>query len=206
MGGAAEGIKQVWLVCHGYGQLAERFIRRFSVIDDGTRLIIAPEGLSRFYISRRSGPHSPEERVGASWMTREDRDSEIGDQVTYLDRVTAKVFGEIDRSRVRFVALGFSQGVAAVCRWASASESPPDEIIAWAGEIPRDLLEARTRDRLARAKLTVVVGTHDPIADPARTKAHKIELDAAGVRYRFIHFDGGHEIDGQVLREIAPGM
>ncbi|HUR91296.1 MAG TPA: hypothetical protein VMY38_01335, partial [Gemmatimonadaceae bacterium] len=82
---------EVWLVCHGYGQLAERFISRFSVIDDGKRMIVAPEGLSRFYLSSSSGGYSASDKVGASWMTREGRDAEIVDQVRYLELVCERV-------------------------------------------------------------------------------------------------------------------
>ncbi len=57
--------RELWFVCHGYGQLAERFLRQFAPLDDGTRLIVAPEALSRFYLDpipqRRNDP-SP--RIG----------------------------------------------------------------------------------------------------------------------------------------------
>src|ERR671913_1620 len=72
--------RELWIVCHGYGQLASRFVSQFAALDDGTRLIVAPEALSRFYldpIPKRRNEASP--RVGASWMTREDRESEIAD-------------------------------------------------------------------------------------------------------------------------------
>nr|MDQ3081512.1 hypothetical protein [Gemmatimonadota bacterium] len=115
MGPEGRAVDQVWLVCHGYGQLASRFIRRFSAIDDGSRLIVAPEALSRFYVLGGSVPHAIDEKVGASWMTRESRDSEIEDQVTYLDRVCERVLAGRDRAKVRLVAFGFSQGAAVVC-------------------------------------------------------------------------------------------
>src|SRR5439155_683249 len=99
---------EVGFACHGYGQLAARFLEKLRVLDDGTRYLVAPEGLSRFYLSE-----SPtERRVGASWMTREDRLAEIADYVQYLDAVYQEVFGLLDRSQVTVHALGFSQGVA----------------------------------------------------------------------------------------------
>src|SRR5512140_2894757 len=70
--------RELWFVCHGYGQLGARFVEQFASLDDGTRLIVAPEALSRFYldsIPERRNQQSP--RVGASWMTREDRLAEI---------------------------------------------------------------------------------------------------------------------------------
>ena len=48
--GASEQPSELWFACHGYGQLASTFIRDLSPLDDGTRLIVAPEALSRFYV------------------------------------------------------------------------------------------------------------------------------------------------------------
>src|SRR5258705_7905505 len=88
--------REVWFVLHGYGQLAARFLSRFEPLDDGGRLIVAPEALSRFYLTEDSA----ERRVGASWMTREDRLTEIEDYVQYLEAVYADVFPLVDPSLV----------------------------------------------------------------------------------------------------------
>src|SRR5688500_9204944 len=66
-------VAEVWIVCHGFAQLAGRFMRHFTAIDDGTRLIVAPEALNRFYVEAVPGVHGPDSKVGATWMTREDR-------------------------------------------------------------------------------------------------------------------------------------
>src|SRR2546430_248789 len=110
--------RELWFVCHGYGQLAGRFIQQFAPIDDGTRLIVAPEALSRFYLdplSERRHQRSP--RVGATWMTREDRHAEIADYVSYLDLLSAEVKHHLAGASPRIVFLGFSQGTATVSRW-----------------------------------------------------------------------------------------
>src|SRR5881396_3950063 len=87
LGERSAAVEEVWFACHGYGQLGARFLEKLRVLDDGTRYLVAPEGLSRFYLSE-----SPtERRVGASWMTREDRLAEIEDYVRYLDAVYAVV-------------------------------------------------------------------------------------------------------------------
>src|SRR5213592_1979241 len=84
LGTSSGEVGEVWFACHGYGQLAARFLEKLRVLDDGRRYLVAPEGLSRFYLSE-----SPtERRVGASWMTREDRLAEIEDYVRYLDAVS----------------------------------------------------------------------------------------------------------------------
>ena len=44
-----DSASEIWFVLHGYGQLAARFADHFAALDDGTRLIVAPEGLSQRY-------------------------------------------------------------------------------------------------------------------------------------------------------------
>lgn len=193
---------EVWLACHGYGQLASRFIRRFGVIDNGRRLIVAPEALSRFYLTGGTGPHSDGDKVGASWMTREGRDAEILDQVTYLDLVRERLLGG-KASRARWIGFGFSQGAAVICRWAARAANPPGHLILWGSGVPADLLQGEGKAGLARAALTIVVGAQDPIADRGRIEAHKGELDAAGIAYRFVSYEGGHDVDGPTLAGLA---
>src|SRR5438046_7182386 len=81
LGNSSRGVAEVWFACHGYGQLAARFLEKLRVLDDGRRYLVAPEGLSRFYLSESPA----ERRVGASWMPREDRLAEIDGSVPYLD-------------------------------------------------------------------------------------------------------------------------
>ena len=206
LGADASLADELWLVCHGYGQLASRFIRRFGVLDNGRRLIVAPEALSRFYLSGGTGPHTDEDKVGASWMTREDRDAEIADQVTFLDLVRERVLGGSERAGVRVVALGFSQGAATVCRWAARTATPPRDVVLWGSGVPADLLDGDGRRGLARATLTLVIGNSDPIANGNRVGIHRDQLDAAGLPYRFVSYEGGHDIHGETLAELAAGL
>src|SRR5438270_687393 len=50
LGDASGELEEVWIVCHGMGQLGAYFIKNFIPIDNGRRLIVAPEALSRFYL------------------------------------------------------------------------------------------------------------------------------------------------------------
>lgn len=76
MGSFDADLTEVWIVCHGHAQLARRFLSRFLPLERDDRLFIAPEALSRFYLSPpQSWPHAPDTPVGASWMTAEDREA-----------------------------------------------------------------------------------------------------------------------------------
>lgn len=187
--------REVWFVCHGYGQLAHRFIRQFASLDDGTRLIVAPEALSRFYLDpipqRRRDP-SP--RIGASWMTREDRESEIADYVSYLERLAEEIRHALTGAAPRIVVLGFSQGTATVCRWLAASTMRADQLVLWGGGIPPELDLAAWADRLHGAAITLVAGDHDEMAPPAAMATEAERLSASGVAFTMHRYDGGHEI------------
>ena len=124
LGSAGPSLREIWLVCHGYRQLAGRFLRRFSDLDDGTRLIVAPEGLSRFYLHDSEGSHGKEVPIGATWMTREDRENEITDYVGLLDAVVDEVSEESGGQITRLTVLGFSQGAHTACRWVAAGRPP----------------------------------------------------------------------------------
>ena len=181
----------VWFVCHGYGQLAARFLERFRGIEAERRCIVAPEGLSRFYLTENPG----ERRVGASWMTREDRLHEIDDYVRYLDTL----YGALAITRANVTALGFSQGTATACRWAALGASRVDRLILWGGEVPPDL----DLQRLRVPRLELVYGTRDQFFTPKIVAANEARLREYRINYELISFDGAHEIDATTLSRVA---
>src|SRR5258708_24501044 len=78
MGSLEAELTEVWIVCHGHGQLARRFLSRFLPLERPDRLFIAPEALSRYYLSPpQGGPHPADAPVGASSMTGADRDHDM---------------------------------------------------------------------------------------------------------------------------------
>ena len=193
--------EQVWFGCHGYGQLAARFLEKLRVLDDGRRYIVAPEGLSRFYLSESA----TERRVGATWMTREDRLAEIDDYVRYLDAVYADVFASIDRARVTVHALGFSQGTSTVSRWAAMGKAQIDRLTLWGGEFPPDLdLHVETFvGRLRGVELALVYGRSDEYITPKVIQTITARLRQYGIRFDEIPFDGGHELNDAILRRLG---
>ena len=197
------GLREVWFVCHGHGQLAARFIRHFAPLADPARLIVAPEALSRFYLDPVSSGPAADRRVGATWMTREDRLSEVNDYVGYLDALHTHVFRQVNRSAVRLHALGFSQGAATVCRWVCDGHASPDDVTLWAGVVPPDLDLVAEGAALRAARLSLVVGSRDEFATPDAVARQEERLRAAGIAFRTTVFDGGHTLDPAVLRTLA---
>ena len=78
----------VWLCMHGYGQQAKYFAAKTKALDDGKNLIIVVEAMNRFYLSGYNG------RVGATWMTSDDREVDIADNHRYLDLLLQTVISD----------------------------------------------------------------------------------------------------------------
>jgi predicted esterase len=199
--------RELWVVVHGYGQLARRFIESFTPLDDGTRLVMAPEALSRFYLDpiaeRRT--HA-EPRVGATWMTREDREAEIADYVAYLEQLTWETRRHLAGAGPRIVVLGFSQGTATVCRWLASSELRADQLVLWAGGIPPELDVAKWSTRLHGASLTLVAGESDEMVPASAVVSEGERLSAAGVAFTLLRHPSGHRVEADALLRLAGGF
>lgn len=196
--------RDVWFVCHGYGQLAAEFMAEFEPLAAPDRLIVAPEALSRFYPGDANGRHGRDARIAASWMTREDRLSEIDDYVAYLDGLAEQVLSACpDSARLR--VLGFSQGASTACRWVARGKRKPAELIVWAGEMTFDLDDAPLAERLQGVGVHLVGGLRDRVVPSAIIDKQRDRLRRAGVDATVHHFDGGHRLDRQILADLADG-
>lgn len=197
LGPFSQEARDVWITCHGYRQLAADFIRPFTVLDNGHRLIVAPEGLSRFYY--RDSPRA----VGASWMTREDRLREIDDYVGYLDRLHDTIFERVDRATARLRVLGFSQGAATVTRWLSRTDRRVDDLILWGGLFAPEIVTPEGLRPFGRCRITIVVGEDDTLVHDPDITENRERLAGAGVEASVIRFRGGHRLSRQVLVALA---
>ena len=216
--GDASSAGEIWFVLHGYGQLAERFIRRFASlpgVEAGRRAVVAPEGLSRFYVDDDGGEHRPDARVGATWMTRADREHEIRDYVEYLDRLAVAVLDPGDAGPEapdaapiagarRLRVLGFSQGAATASRWVTYGRIRPAELILWSGGLAADLDMGQAREALRDVRVRIVVGDGDPWARE-RAGGSRRRLDEVGLEADVIGFPGGHTLPVEVLAAHWPG-
>lgn len=183
-----------WIVLHGYGQRAERFLQRFQCIAGDERTVVAPEGLSRYYLDGGF------DRVGASWMTRDDRELEIRDTVDWLDALVAHLDAR-DGAPARTVVLGFSQGSHTAGRWAVLGATRIDRLICWCAGLPHDIEAAR----YAGAPYTIefVLGRRDEIVRPEIVTRELDRAREAHIDFTVTEFDGGHTVDASVLREVA---
>jgi predicted esterase len=199
LGGEA-AVRELWVVLHGFGQLARKFINDFAPAASPRRLVVAPEALSRYYTDHAS------RKVGATWMTSEDRLAEIADYVRYLDLLVEELRHGMANRVERLEVHGFSQGAATACRWVAMGRHQPDRLVLWGGGVPQDLDLVAHGERLSRARLTVLIGDHDEFVSEEAVADQAARLQAGGVSFDLQRFSGGHVVSPTSLAAmIGPG-
>ncbi|UZD21219.1 alpha/beta hydrolase [Algoriphagus halophytocola] len=187
--------KEVWLVLHGYGQLAEFFLRKFQPHDSSERLFIAPEGTNYNYLNGFSG------RVGANWMTRHEREVAIANNHVLLDSLMEKYlsgFASLPKVKV----LGFSQGAATATRWASQWSGSIVQLILWAGGFAEDMKLDLAREKFGKTKILMVMGDQDEFVTDQAILAQQKMLFKLGKTAEELSYSGGHQIDSELLSKI----
>jgi predicted esterase len=190
--------KAVWFVLHGYGQLAQYFLPKFKSLTEHNVCIIAPEGLSHYYLENASSrSKTGNTRVGASWMTRENRLTDIENYLTYLNSVFHHETG--NNKNLDITLLGFSQGAATASRWALSDSIYFRRLILWAGILPADMDFEKGKHLFKEKEVTIVYGKDDPFLNEShygemKTLSEKLEITPN----QFV-FDGTHEIHEATL-------
>jgi predicted esterase len=168
--------------CHGYAENADEMMERLHAIPaDASWTRVSIQALHRFYRGRS-------QTTVASWMTRQDRDLLIADNVAYVDEAMAATAGA--RSIERLVFCGFSQGVAMAFRAGLLGARKADAILALGGDVPPELL-ADTGIEFPRVLLAR--GARDEWYSGEKMGSDEASLEARGARVDTVVFDGAHE-------------
>ena len=196
-GELAASTRHVWIICHGYGQLAKHFLRRFDVLDPLNHYVIAPEGLSHFYLG------DDYKSIGASWMTRENRLDEIHNQSQYLNSVFQQELAEIDPTQIKVNLLGFSQGTSTIVRWAVHQHITFDRMILWAGAFPPEIGAGAFAYLDAAPDIWMVYGDQDHfINEEAFQKQQNLVHMAFSQEINVLKFEGKHEVPREIIQQL----
>ena len=141
---------------------------------------VSIQGLHRFYTRANA--------VIASWMTKEDRELAIADNIAYVSKVLAAVADEYGITRP-LVYAGFSQGVAMTYRAAAFAQRPCDGVIALAADVPPDVAPLAA----SLSKVLIGRGSKDEWYTAEKAAKDRDVLTQAGVTVVEHVFEGGHE-------------
>ena len=200
IGKCSKKINNVWIVLHGYGMLSEYFVKKFECIINETTLVIAPEATNRFYLGNNYN------RVGASWMTKLDREQEISDNILFLDKLFSIIKKEIGHDNFKLNTLGFSQGGPALVRWLMSNKLNTNSLILWGSDIPKDSLVTENKSRWNSIKLKIVIGKNDEYINEEKKQEFVEIVKSYGLKYELIEYEGSHKIVEEELKKIANSL
>lgn len=182
-----------WFVgFHGYAQNAEIMLEMMSRVPGADEWLLASvQALHPFY--------NRADQVVANWMTRQDREYAIADNIGYADAVMAELAREFGAPRA-LVCTGFSQGVAMAYRAGVRGSRRADAIFAVAGDVPPELLGCEAPQW---PRVRIVTGSGDDWYTPAVMVKDVSALEAAGATVKSSVFEGGHEWTNEVNEAAA---
>lgn len=191
--GGTESVERLYVCTHGYAMNAKYFIKKLESLGNETTAVIAPEGLNRFYIQGSGG------RVGASWMTKEDRLIDIADNIKYLEECVRHAGAS---RNTKITAFGFSQGFHTLIRWAVKSRFNIERVTAWGSHFPDDVLTEENKSFLSGKQIDIVLGEEDEYVTKEKLNVHLHELKKYGISPRLTTYAGTHKIYPEVLNRL----
>ncbi len=194
LGELTDSTREIVFVFHGYAQLAKDFIQDFEEIQSDSRLIIAPEGLNKFYVKGFYG------KIGASWMTKEDRDNEINDYLTFLDNIYSVITDKMNKE-IKIKLFGFSQGCATAVRWFVNSDLQNSELILWGSSIPPDIDFQKLKNKLPRP-VKIVIGDEDEFISKERLSQEIEKLNKEEIPFELKKYPGKHNVQPGLLTQL----
>jgi predicted esterase len=185
---------------HGYRENAAIHMGVLERIPDTDGwLLVAVQGLHRFY--------SKGSAVVASWMTREDRELAIADNVAYIRRVVDAVRAAHPVGNA-LVFAGFSQGTAMAFR--AAAHIQAEGLIVVGGDVPSDVAAGSS---VSLPPVLCTRGSRDELYTADFHARDIATLMRLGIPVESLTFDGGHEwtpellaAAGRTLARFAPAI
>lgn len=179
--------KEIWFLFHGYGQLAEFFLKKFKSLFSEERLFVVPEATNYGYLQGFNG------RVGANWMTKHERELAIHNNHQYLNGLLDNISEEYDELP-KVNVLGFSQGAATASRWLGQVNIPISKLILWGGGFAHDLSIDMSGDKLKETSVAIVLGDQDEFITSESIQKQEELISVLNIQVDKYSYPGGHEL------------
>ena len=188
--------KNVWLAFHGIGFLSKYFLRYFDELNPLHNYIIAPQAPSKYYLNNQY------RHVGASWLTRVDREQETLNVLNYIEKV---IENESIPKRCNLIVFGFSQGVSIATRLIAKTGLKCKKLVLYAGGLPNELAPKDFKSLLEhQTKIYSILGTEDEYINKDRLEEESKKLmELFKGRAEKITFEGGHELKKELINSLA---
>lgn len=195
IGTISKRTKNIWLIFHGYGQLAEEFCKLFNEFEEEENYLIFPQGLSKFYLKGIGN------KIGANWMTSHDRELDISNYIAYLNQLYDHEIKPF-KDQVELNILGFSQGGHTASRWIHSSNIKYEKLIMWGAGLAIEIDKDIILNSFSQSKNITVIGDNDRFISTEQFNKMAERYERIGFKYQLIEYQGGHEIYPEVLKNI----
>ena len=186
--------KNVWVVFHGIGYLSRYFLKYFKHLDPEENYIIAPQAQSKYYLNNKY------RHVGASWLTKENTETETENVLNYLDEVYK---AEELQKAPNLILFGYSQGVSVAARWVARNKTECNQLILHSGSLPKEL-QPEDFEFLTNTKVTLIYGDSDEYLNKDKLeKETERAKELFGDNLEIISFEGGHEVNVDVIADLS---
>jgi len=184
--------KNVWFVCHGIDYLSRYFLKYFKDLDAAENYIIAPQASSKHYLGTNY------KYVGASWLTKENTQTEIENVMRNFDAIFE---AEHIPKHANLIVLGYSQGVSVALRYVAKRKLQCSHLVMMSGGIPNELT---VKDfKFLNAKAYFVFGNQDEYINNKRLQLEKHKMDILfGSAATVVNFDGKHEVNKDFINNL----
>ena len=187
--------KYFWFVLHGSNMLSEQMLYKFKDFDPETHFVIAPEGLSRFYVNGFGG------EVVASWMTKRDRLEEIHDFSVYCSTLYDTYVQKLPDS-CKTIIMGFSQGGVTAMRWLHHLGVTVDFLIPYACWIPEDIDYSTAKTDWNKICKILTYGSKDQFLNEKKIIEIQEICKAGKLDFHNEIYAGDHRVDKKQLKKI----
>jgi len=194
-GSLTPNTRQIWLIFHGYGQLANEFAGLFSSLASEENYLIFPQGLSKFYLK------GIDNKIGTNWMTSLDREIDIKNYTTYLDLIFEHEI-KPNAEKAALNILGFSQGGHTASRWIYHSAITYNKLILWGTTLAHEIDSMIIRSSFSSGGNFVVLGDQDKYIKEEQLGIIKKRYQKIGFNYELLQYHGGHDIYPEILNRI----
>ena len=175
---------------HGYGETAEDHMLLFNQIPGIENWTVCSiQALHSFY--------NTHEKIGYSWMTSNNREYRIQENVQYINTVIIEIKKKYSLNDI-VVFHGFSQGTAMACRAALLGKFKPSGVILLGGDIPPEIDNLNQLQRILFAR-----GKKDKLYSSVRWKKDVTRIKNSNLDSFICEFDGGHYGDETYFKEVG---
>ncbi|WP_040555790.1 alpha/beta hydrolase [Psychroflexus gondwanensis] len=189
--------QNIWIACHGIGFLSKYFISYFEDLNPEENYIIAPQAPSKYYQTKAY------KYIGASWLTKENRELDTENILNYLDALLTKESLPTDKN---IILMGFSQGVSVVTRWMAQRHITCDHLVLHSGSIP-DEFDAQDFNYLPELKTSIIYGSKDGYLTEEKIQTQlKIASTIFPNPAEILKFEGKHEMHKASLEKVASAI